>query len=260
MTAALLALCAAAALAVVAFAVTAKLLDWPRTQLRWPVRGRAAWLVGPVHVVVLETVVVLLVITPGGARPRCAVLAVLFLGYGVAAAVLRGRTCGCFGAGFTTRFGYGHAAACFLASGVLGAAAALVTVPAHTASLGAADAALTGAAVAAGLWWPRARAEQRATDPARIPLIERIVVYGSSDCPHCKGLWTHREQLAAISAHPVEFQLVDRLPGGENARRAALAEAGGAVPAAVGYRADGQRVYGPAVGTVPIRDLLRATG
>lgn len=239
-------------LSVVAFSVPAKALDPRTTKLAWPVTGRRLRTVlGPVPVGLAEAAVLVLALVPTSPRLRFVLLGLLYAGYAVASAAMRGRPCACFGRTLVTRFGWGHAGACaVLAFGLF--AAALGTPPTTTATtLVALLAVVGGAGSSVVVWWRRRHAGRRATDPARIPHIQHIVVYGSTGCPGCRGVWAQREQLAAIAATPVEFRL---LTEGESAD-----QAGGAIPAAIGYDRDGTAVYGPVVGLTAIRGLLTAT-
>ncbi|MEE6261923.1 hypothetical protein [Plantactinospora sonchi] len=239
-------------LAVVAFSVPAKALDPRTTKLAWPITGRRLRTVlGPVPVGLAEAAVLVLALVPAFPRLRFAVLGLLYAGYAVASAAMRGRPCACFGRTLVTRFGWGHAGACAILAFAL-LAAALRTPPTVTAtSLVALVAVAGGAGASMILWRRRQHAGQRATDPARIPHIQHIVVYGSTGCPGCRGVWAQREQLAAIAARPVEFRLLEE---GQS-----VEQAGGAIPAAIGYDRDGAAVYGPVVGLTAIRGLLTAT-
>ncbi|RLU77133.1 hypothetical protein CTZ27_38195 [Streptomyces griseocarneus] len=252
---------AAGGLAVVAFSIAAKLLAWQRTVLAWPVHGPAAYLAGPQQTIAAETAVTALAITPVSIHLRLTVLAALYLTYTVAALALRGRDCGCFGTALHTRFTYRHAGAC-AATAMLTAAAA--THPAAqadttTASAFAAGLTLIGAATAAALRWPAARTQRRATDPANIPLIDHIIIYGTTNCPHCRGLWNQKPFLTALSGRPVTFHIISQDTTPDTGRQAPPLPPGTPVPAAIGYNATNHPVYGPATGTTPIRDLLTAT-
>lgn len=236
-------------LAVVAFSVPAKALDPRTTKLAWPITGR--WLrtvLGPTPVGLAEAAVLAFALVPVAPRLRFAVVGLLYAGYAVASAAMRGRPCACFGRALMTRFGWGHASACAVAAFAL-LAAAIAAPPSGTATTLVALAAVVGGAGTATLtWWLRQRASRRATDPARIPRIDHIVVYGSTGCPGCRGVWAQREQLSAIAVLPIEFRLLGE---GESA-----AQAGGSIPAAIGYDGNDEAVYGPVVGLTAIRGLL----
>jgi hypothetical protein len=236
------------AVAVVAASVLAKTVDWPATRAAWPVRSRA-WrgLLGPWQVVSGEVAVVVLAMLPVDGRTRFLALATVYAGYAVAGVVLRGRPCACFGSTLATRFGWRHAAVCAAVAALL-VTGALSPVSVRDASVVAVTGAMAGVAV---MGWARlrhVRSRRRATDPAKLTLVDHVVVYGSTGCPGCRGVWAQREQLAALASCSVEFRLVPE--------KEAMARAGGAIPAAVGYDRDGSPVFGPAVGLTAIRAMF----
>lgn len=239
------------AIAVVAASVVAKALDRSATRAAWPIRS-TAWrrLLGPWQVVSGEVTVVLLALLPVPSRIRLLALAAVYASYAVAGVVLRGRPCACFGATFATRFGWRHAAVCAAAAALLvaGAAASLSIVDTTVA---AAAGAVAGLAVMGWAHLRRRWARQRATDPAKLALVDHVVVYGSTGCPGCRGVWAQRDQLAALASCSVEFQLAPE--------KEAMVRAGGAIPAAVGYDRDGGPVFGPVVGLAAIREMFTGT-
>lgn len=236
------------AVAVIAASVSAKTVDWPATRAAWPVRSRV-WrgLLGPWQVVSCEVAVVVLAMLPVDGRIRFLVLATMYAGYAMAGVVLRGRPCACFGRTLATRFGWRHATVCATAAAFL-LAGALSPVSVRDASVAAGAGAVAGVAVMGLAQLRHVRTRRRATDPAKLALVDHVVVYGSTGCPGCRGVWAQREQLAALASCSVEFRLVPE--------QEAMARAGGAIPAAVGYDRDGSPVFGPAVGLTAIRAML----
>jgi hypothetical protein len=236
------------AVAVVAASVLAKVLDWRSTRTSWPIRSRS-WrrVLGPWQVVSGEVVVVVLTLLPGDTGVRFVVLAGLYAGYAVAGVVLHGRPCACFGTALATRFGWRHTAVCAVVAAILGAGAA-ASPSTWEATVAGAIGAAVGVAVLGLTHLRRSLARRRATDPAKLALVDHVVVYGSTGCPGCRGVWAQREQLAALAAYPVEFRLSDE--------KEAMAEVGGAIPAAIGYGPDGRAVFGPAVGLTAIRAMF----
>ncbi|TDV49949.1 hypothetical protein [Actinophytocola oryzae] len=239
------------AVAVVAASVLAKLVDWTATRAAWPVRSRRwRWLLGPGQVVSGEVVVVALTLLPLPGRSRLLVLAALYVGYAVAGLVLRGRPCACFGTTLATRFGWRHAALCAAVAALLGAGA-FASPSTVDASVAAAAGIVVGVVAMSGVYLRRRVARQRITDPAKLALVDHVVVYGSTGCPGCRGVWAQRDQLAALASCDVAFELVSE--------KEAMARAGGAIPAAIGYDRHGDRVFGPAVGLAAIRAMFTGT-
>jgi hypothetical protein len=235
----------------VAFSVAAKLLDWRATTMMWPVTSpRLQVVLGPMPTMMIESFMVAFAIAPVSAQWRLAALGLLYSAYAMAALVLRGRPCACFGRTWVTRFSWGHAAACAVWAAIL-IGANMVTPSSATATLGAVMGGAIGATAGVAAGWRRWRAQQRVTDPAQVALVDHIVVYGSTGCPGCRGVWAQQDQLAAIAACPVDFQLVE---DGQ-----AMKQVGGVIPAAVGYDSRGTPVYGPVVGLTAIRNLLVST-
>jgi hypothetical protein len=239
------------AVAVVAASVLAKVVDWAATRAAWPVRSRWwRWLLGPWQVVSCEMVVVVLALLPVPGRARFLVLAALYAGYAVAGLALSGRPCACFGTTLATRFGWRHAVVCAVATALL-VTGGLSSVSILDTSVAAAAGVVAGVAVMGGAYLRRRWTRRRTTDPAKLALVDHVVVYGSTGCPGCRGVWAQREQLAALASCDVAFQL---LPEKE-----AMARAGGAIPAAVGYDRDGGRVFGPVAGLAAISAMFAGT-
>ena len=240
----------AAGVAVLAFAVVAKLSDWAQTRARWPVRSALA---GPVPVTTVEAAVVVLAVLPVATAPRFGTVAVVYLAYAVAAVRLRGRDCACFGS-LASRFTPWHAAGCVAVAAlcVLGVAAPDPVTTATVAAVAAAGAGAVAALTARLLRGARLGAAS-AVDPARIDHVE---IYGSDGCPVCAVLWDQQDYYRSFAGCAVTF-LKDgpggSVPGGSGMpaiRR---------YPAAAAIGPDGSVVHGPVFGLGQIRDLLRAT-
>jgi hypothetical protein len=237
-----------AGVAVVTSSVLGKVIDWSATKAAWPIRSTA--MLGPWPVVSAEVLVIGFGMLPVAATVRLLALAGLYVAYAVAGVLLRGRPCACFGSTLATRFGWKHATLCALAAGLLavGAAAPPPTVDTTVASV---VAVVVGVAAMALAHRHRERRRRQATDPARLALVDHVVVYGSTGCPGCRGVWAQREQLTALAAYPVEFRLV-----GE---KEAMIQAGGAIPAAIGYDPRGTPVFGPVAGLAAIQAMVSGT-
>jgi hypothetical protein len=242
----------AASVALVALAATAKLLAWNATRDAWPVDAPGLRTVlGPLPVTAAEIAAVLLAVAPLPAGVRLTGLGLLYATYAVASLLLRGRPCACFGQTFVTRFTAAHAVATAVAAVALLAGAAGGRPGGAAMSVTAALATLLGTVAALAGRLGRRRTEQRVADPAEVPPVDHVVVYGSPGCPGCRGVWAQKEQLLAIAACPVDFRLVSE--------EEAMRHAGGAIPAAIGYGPDGSQVFGPVAGLSAIRNLLVAT-
>jgi len=237
------------AVAVVAASVLAKVVDRAATRAAWPVRS-GRWLLGPSQVVSGEVVVLVLALLPVPSRARLLVLAAVYAGYAIAGLVLRGRPCACFGTTIATRFGWRHAVVCGAAAALL-VAGAFASLSTSDTSVVAAAGVVVGVAVMGGAYQRRRSTRRRTTDPAKLALVDHVVVYGSPGCPGCRGVWAQREQLAALASCDVAFQLLPE--------KQAMARAGGAIPAAVGYDRDGGRVFGPVAGLAAISAMFAGT-
>lgn len=242
------ALCAAGGLvvggAVLALSVAAKLMDQETTRVAWPVTGGLRVLAGPAQVTAVEGLVAVTALLPVPAGPRLGLLGAVFTVYTIAALLMRGRRCGCFGSWIPARFTAAHAAGC-----------AVIAALAFTGALGPPRAGLACAEAGAGLalavvaaaWLRRrSRAAGRVEPPAE---VRRIVIFTAESCRYCAALEAQRERYEAMAACPVEFR---RATTDEEVRAA-----GGAFPAAVAYGADGAAVSDAAHGLAAIRDLLR---
>ncbi|WP_336320524.1 hypothetical protein [Streptomyces lavendofoliae] len=240
--------CSAAAMAVgcglLWLSLIAKVADREATAIMWPVTGRFRQLLGPGTVSAAEALVVAAVFAPLPVAWRLLLLGACFTCYAMAATVLRGRRCACFGSWLPTRFSRWHAVGCgaIAALSLAGAFGGGLTAPLATAV--AVSSAGVASAVAAGLWWRLARQQ-----PGPVLSIRRFVIFVTDSCPYCAALEAQRSRYEALTDKQVEF------------RRAATAEeaerAGKAFPAAVGYDADGVPVTEPVHGLSQIRDLLR---
>ncbi|MEV5754782.1 hypothetical protein AB0L00_43830 [Actinoallomurus sp. NPDC052308] len=241
-------LCAAAVLvggvAVLALSVAAKLMDWETTRAVWPVTGGLRALAGPTPVTVVEGLVAVTALLPAPVGVRLGLLGAVFAGYTVAALLMRGRRCACFGDWIPTRFTMTHAAGC-----------AVVAVLALVGILGPPGVWAAGAQAGAGLilalvaaaWFRRRSAADGHAEPQAD--VHRIVIFTTESCRYCAALEAQRDRYQAMADCPVEFRRAD---GDEEVRAA-----GGAFPAAVAYGADGSAVSEAAHGLAAIRDLLR---
>ncbi|MFE7115545.1 hypothetical protein ACFU99_08995 [Streptomyces sp. NPDC057654] len=226
--------------------VIAKLADRESTAVVWPVTGRLRRLLGPHTVSAAECAAVAAMLAPLPVRLRLLLLTVCFSCYAVAAVVLRGRRCACFGSWSQTRFSMLHAAAC-AAVAALAWWGMLCGLPSPAATISAGSSVALASAAAAWMW-------RRSAARVRPPLsgIDRFVIYTSESCPYCSALEAQRSRYEALTDRPVEFRLADTDEAAE--------QAGRAFPAAVGYDADGIAVTEPVHGLAQIRDALRRAG
>jgi len=240
----------AAATAVLALSVAAKLADWETTNTVWPTQGLARRLLSPVTVTAVEMGTLAVLVAPAPVQLRLALLGGLYAGYAAAAVALRGRDCGCFGGLWPSRFTGRHIIACAAAAvGVLTGAgypplADQLTV--QQVSGVAVASIMVGALVAIALL--HRRGDGPPPPPER---IARVVVYTSRMCSFCLALLQQRSQYQAMAGCPVEFL--------EAETKLDQQRAGGAYPAGVAFDAAGEPVYGPVHGIRKIRDLLRHT-
>jgi hypothetical protein len=234
----------AAGVAVLAFAVVAKLSDWPQTKGRWPVRSALA---APGPVTAVEAIVVIAAVLPLATVPRFIAVTVVYFCYTVAAVRLRGRDCACFGSRLTSRFTPWHAVGCAAVAGLSALAATVPAVPVLVATTAAAGAGAAGAVLP---WLLRQRRYGHG-DVIDARHIDRIVIYGSDSCPVCTMLWDQQDHYRSFAGCPVEFRK-DK-PGD------ATSIATGRYPAAAAVGPDGSVLHGPVFGLGQIRDLLRIT-
>ncbi|WP_209446405.1 hypothetical protein, partial [Streptomyces sp. MZ04] len=241
---------------VLTLSVIAKLADWQATVSVWPVGGRARLLAGPGVVTAGEAAVVAAALAPLPVGARLAVVGMVFAGYAVAAVVLRGRECGCFGGWLPSRFTLRHALACLLGAVACLAGAVAGPVPVTAASTAAVAGVAVAVAVAGRLHHAarRRRRRRRGAGPVGWPTagsIDHVVIFTAASCGFCAALEAQQERYEAMAGCPLEF------------RNAATDEdkqaAGNAYPAAVAYDAAGSPVTAPAHGLADIRDLLRHT-
>lgn len=228
--------------AVLALSLAAKLMDWDTTRVTWPVTGRLRTCAGPTQVTVVEGLVVATALVPCTVALRLGMLGAVFAAYAVAALVMRGRRCACFGSWIPTRFTAAHSAGC-AAVGVF-AFASTLGPPAIWVATAEAGAGL--AVAAAAVAWFRHRSAGHVEAPTD---VDHIVIFTAESCRYCAALEAQRDRYEAMADCPVEFRRAD---GEEDARAA-----GGAFPAAVAYGADGSAISEAAHGLAAIRDLLR---
>jgi hypothetical protein len=236
----------AAGVAILAFAVVAKLSDWPETKGRWPVRSALAT---PTLVTAVEAAAVLAATLPLATMPRFIAVAVVYLCYAVTALTLRGRDCACFGSQLISRFTPWHAAGC-AAVAVLSALAATSAVSVPAATTAAAAAAVVGAGTAVLPWLLR-QAQRGHAGAIDARHIDHIAIYGSDSCSVCAMLWDQQDYYRSFAGCAVAFRKGGQGDAGSIAIRR--------YPAAVAIGPDGSVVHGPVFGLSQIRDLLRAT-
>jgi hypothetical protein len=229
--------------AVLALSLAAKLADWDATRIMWPVTGALRRVAGPAQVTVIEGLVVVAVLVPLPVTARLGLIGVVFTTYALAALLLRGHRCGCFGSWIPTRFTMRHAAGCAVVA-VLAFTGVLGTRRVWVATAEAATGLVLAAVVAA--WFRHRSAADRTQVPAD---IHHIVIFTAESCGFCTALEAQRGRYEAMADCPVEFRRAD---SEEDAKAA-----GSVFPAAVAYGADGIPVSEPAHGMAGIRDLLR---
>ncbi|MCO6010359.1 hypothetical protein NE236_35885 [Actinoallomurus purpureus] len=240
-------LCSAAVLvggvAVLALSIAAKLTDWETTRVMWPVTGRPRALAGPAPVTVAEGLAVVAALAPAPVPARLALLGAVFAAYTIAALLMRGRRCACFGSWIPTRFTTAHAAGCAVVAvaafvGILGPPRTWLACVQAAAGLGAAGAAVV---------WFRCRS---GTGHVPAPAdVDHIVIFTAESCRYCAALEAQRDRYEAMADCPVRFRRADA--------EEEVEAAGGAFPAAVAYDANGTAISEAAHGLVAIRDLLR---
>lgn len=236
-----------------AAAGVAKLIT-PASESNWPIsKGLLARPYGPPVVAAAEiTAAGVLVLLPG--RAAAALAVVSYAALAVAARVLRGNRCACFGMARLSAVGRTHIAA--NAAGGLAAAIALVGGPGarpglRTAIAVAAAAATLGAVLA--LDRHRDSRDARASRDAASGCGQRVYgvrLYTSDGCPSCRSL---RQLLADIEPARRNAVTTVVLGRGED-----LPEplAGLGVPAAVAVDATGEPVCTPVSGIGPVKALV----
>jgi len=198
---------------------------------------------GPVQVAVAEALVVVAMLVPLPVTARLGLTGAVFTAYAVAALLLRGHRCACFGSWIPTRFTTGHAAACAVA-----AALAFTAILGPPQVWAASTEAATGLALAAlaAAWF----AHRASTDLAQAPAdVHHIVIFTAESCGFCTALEAQRDRYEAMADCPVEFRLAESEED--------VKAVGGMFPAAVAYDADDLPVAEPVHGMAAIRDLLR---
>ncbi|GAA0320715.1 hypothetical protein NE235_18240 [Actinoallomurus spadix] len=242
------ALCGAGGLvsgvAVLALSVAAKLVDRETTRVVWPVTGGLRRLAGPAQATAAEALVAVTALLPTPAGLRLGLLGAVFTTYTIAALLMRGRRCGCFGSWIPARFTTAHAAGCAVVAAL--ALTGVLGPPGVRLACAEAGAGLALAVVAAAWLRHRSRAAGHVEPPAD---VRRIVIFTTESCRYCAALEAQRDRYQAMADCPVEFRRADT---DEEVRAA-----GGAFPAAVAYGADGTAVADAAHGLAAIRDLLR---
>lgn len=240
-------LCSTAALvgavAVLALSLAAKLADWETTRIIWPVSGALRRFAGPAQVAAAEGLVVVAVLVPLPVPARLGLTGAVFTAYALAALLLRGHRCACFGSWIPARFTAGHAAGC--AAVAAPAFAGILGTPRPWVASAEACAGLVLAALAAA--WLR---HCSAADRTRVAAdIHHIVIFTAESCGFCTALEAQRGRYEAMADCPVEFRIADS--------EADAQAAGSRFPAAVAYGMDDIPVSEPAHGMAAIRDLLR---
>ncbi len=234
----------AVGVAILAFAVVAKLSDWQQTNGRWPVKSALAT---PAVVTAVEVAAVLIAVLPLATSTRFIVIAVIYLAYAVAAVRLRGRDCACFGSRLTSRFTPWHAAGCAAVAALSALAAAVPGRSVLATTTAAAVAAVGGAALAVVLHWTQ-RGHIGGIDARH---IDHVVIYGADGCSVCAMLWDQQDYYRSFAGCAVAFTKGGPDDDGSLAIRR--------YPAALAIGPDGGVVHGPVFGLSQIRDLLRAT-